>query len=1433
MLARRLCLVALLIGSFTALGADWPTCNADANRSAVTTEKLAFPLKAAWVYAPAQPPRPAWPEPGKEMHRMAFDYAPQPVIVGGRVYVGSSADDTVRALDAGTGKVMWRFTTGGPVRFAPTVADGKLYVASDDGYLYCLHAKTGDELWKFRAAPADDQLLGNGRMISRWPLRAGVLVDGGVAYVAAGMWPNEGIRIYALNAETRQVVWCNDTSDDMYIATPHGGASAFTGPTPQGYLLATEDTLLVPTGRSVPAAYDRRTGKLRFYSPSGSQFDGGSWATVVGDIYLNPGKHRFRGGRDARIGELDPMKTEGLLAFGLADGRRVAELVGKHRAVVSEGVMYATGTGHVHAIDLKAWRGGAKLEKAAKWETPHGRAYCLALARNALVVGGRGTVTAFDPGAGQQIWQAKVDGQVRGLAIAGGQLVATTNKGAVIAFQKLPATATARNVVEKLTWQDASSPDAARVQEIIKRSGKTEGYALVVSPADSRMAEALAGKTRLHVVSLLIDSTKVAAERRRLLAGSPYGSRIVVQGLKRPDRLPYASYFADLVVVVGNPGDLSGKEVYRVLRPYGGVLCFSGTKPATIDRLLSEAGIPKAERRTPTSVVRGKLPGAGQWRHQWADGGRSGIGTESRLRLPLELLWFGGPGPDRMMDRHSGTSPPLFAGGRVFITGRHHVIAFDAYNGRELWSREVKHVGRSRVRTGAANICADGEAVYVAVGAECHRLDAATGRTLKTYKVPKFATHLPPGVKKWGGRRWGYLAVTDDLVLGSIYETRSSEESTAVFALVKTDGSTRWAYPAIRQVDNTGIAFGEGKVFLLDVTFRGSTYSAKRRGYDVHATGELVALDLAKGTPAWKQPDVPLVHRYLQVADGVVVVDADAGYEAATGRKLWRRSPDEQAFQAKWTDRLPIIYDKWIIVQPMAYDLRTGRRRTTTDILTGRKRPWKFTRAYGCNDVVGCRGLLTFRSGMEGLYDFAQDGTTTYAGVKPACGVSTIPAGGLMIHAEGSSGCTCSYNFQTSLALAPGRARHDLWYVFQGEPADAPVQHVSVNLGAPGDRRDGQGIPWLGFPREYARRVVPGTCPIPLSVGIGKGSWYYRPSSALAVTGTKRPWLYASGLRGSGRLVFDLVLSKSVVIPRVERGPKIDAALDDPCWKGAQPLRFAYNRHLQNPRTTVFVCRDAKNMYFAYRRDAVVKDGKPLPFRADQTGRDAKVWLDDSFELQLTDKRLLGCVQLAVSCSGARIARRNLLDRGNFLDPMKWRTQVVVDPEWQGRWTSKVNKGTDQWTAEVAVPLKTLAGADIDVDSLQLNIISRMLGGRSPYIYMSWFVSRDFKLPVLARPLRTIIESPVVAPKRRMTVKLHFAEPDDLKPGQRVFDVAIQGKKVLKNFDIVKEAGAPRRAVVKEFSGISAAKTLTVELSPTKSDSGLQPVLCAIQVRAD
>jgi Malectin domain len=84
--------------------------------------------------------------------------------------------------------------------------------------------------------------------------------------------------------------------------------------------------------------------------------------------------------------------------------------------------------------------------------------------------------------------------------------------------------------------------------------------------------------------------------------------------------------------------------------------------------------------------------------------------------------------------------------------------------------------------------------------------------------------------------------------------------------------------------------------------------------------------------------------------------------------------------------------------------------------------------------------------------------------------------------------------------------------------------------------------------------------------------------------------------------------------------------------------------------------------------------------------------------------------------------------------------------------------------------------------------------------------------------------------ERTYTVRLHFAEPEDLKTGERVFDVMVQGRRALDDFDIAKEAGGAHKSVVKEVRGVRVADDLRLSFRPS---SKRPAVLCGVEVVAE
>ena len=68
--------------------------------------------------------------------------------------------------------------------------------------------------------------------------------------------------------------------------------------------------------------------------------------------------------------------------------------------------------------------------------------------------------------------------------------------------------------------------------------------------------------------------------------------------------------------------------------------------------------------------------------------------------------------------------------------------------------------------------------------------------------------------------------------------------------------------------------------------------------------------------------------------------------------------------------------------------------------------------------------------------------------------------------------------------------------------------------------------------------------------------------------------------------------------------------------------------------------------------------------------------------------------------------------------------------------------------------------------------------------------------------------------------------PDAAEP---VFSVAIQGRQVLRDFNVAKEAGGAMRGIVKEFKRVGVERDLTISLTPCKGE----PVLSGIELVAD
>lgn len=1258
--ARRMILLPALSFTLGAVAADWPCYQADARRSGVTSDRLAFPLAPAWTHQPAQAPRPAWPEPGRTLNLQDFDYAFQPVAAGGRVFYGSSADDSVRALDARTGRELWRFTAGAPVRFAPHIADGRCYFASDDGRVFCVTAAEGRPVWSFDAAPEVRMLPGNERMISRWPCRSGVLVADGVVYVTAGMWPSEGVYFYALDAATGKVRWCNDTASAYYLRYPHAPSVSFGGPAPQGYLLATDDLLLVPTGKALPAAFERATGALRHYAVE----NGATWVTIAGDYFFTPRAKLLSDADVTRLGENGANVGDGLSAYRLDDGKagwplsdsqyelvsrdteRKLERTVKHglserqRLLAQGSVFYACGEGIIEALDVSDGKTVRRI-----WKADFPRTYTLVLAGDALLAGGPGRITAWDAKTGKEIWTAETDGRVRGLAVADGRLLAATDKGALLSYapaSEMAGRAPVRTGAGAAGAAKATAPAPAvnealaALQALLPAPEACRGYALVAGENDARLAEALAAATRYHVIGILPDEAAVGRERTRLLeSGAPYGTRIALHAKPASGDLPYAQYFANLVVVSGDAHGLAPQELARVTRPSGGLLAGLGSGRALVEALKGQAEWPAGavKEHGPARVVsRGKLPGAFDW--------DSPLERDQRVKWPLELLWFGGPGPDRMVARHWKAPTPVYANGRYFALGPYHLIAVDAYNGCELWSRQIG--GHSVYRTTA--FAADDAYVYVNYDGYCVAFDAATGAVRGVYGDRKPAPRVPLAEAqtfefKNAERTCGTLrmeARPDGLALtlrtipppppaeGERREPMAPEawelhfdfrppaaayggDSTGLFRMVL--GAATGARQEILSLPaapfavtkNTVESGHELTLFLPWSDLKEFMGGAQPAGFRFAAT-------MYTGNPDRRFGRIDLfangMNSYLNRGWAVCVLDAAREAELALAVSPVHEGPMEELpayartyprqptqFTGTWTLDLMDRFEfaSWPPVN------RDGISPLRSMPLTGAASPRTYTRSYGCSGTISSLTMDFMRSGTLGMYDREDDsGMRNFSAIKPGCGMTMVPAGGILVSSEGASDCICAYNFQTSMALAPAARRsHEDWAMFNGRMRPGMIRHAALNLGAPGDRRDAEGTLWLGFPRQpVALEKGMYTFDIPCTLDYFEGFGPFRfNADRVTVGGTDRPWLFASGARGLRKVTLDLYYDVPETCLAVESRarPRIDGRLDDACWAGIASLTDKEGQsviHLRHDREQLYVAADRQGVID--RRGAVV-----------------------------------------------------------------------------------------------------------------------------------------------------------------------------------------------------------------------------------------------------
>ena len=345
-------------------GTDWPTYGLDPARTRyLPTDKVKPPFQVAWrynagalmEYAPIVVRHTLYgidnagrafafkTTTGKSRWRadVATLNASAPTYSDGRLYISNLEPGQVQALNARTGKVVWRHPLPGRTESSPLVVGNEVIAGCECGSVYALDKGTGKEIWStpvggaVKASPAySDGLVYvgdySGQMTAmrasngdvKWTGHAGNSIYGTAAVAFGRVYAGDlGGGFHAWNASTGAEDWSTSTSGYVYSAA---AAARVPGTPPSVYFGSYDGTIY---------ALDARDGHQRWSRYLGGPVSGAG--SVVGDIFY--------------AGDLRTTETFG---FRASDGKQVFRSSdGAYNPVISDGRrLYLTGYKVVYSL---------------------------------------------------------------------------------------------------------------------------------------------------------------------------------------------------------------------------------------------------------------------------------------------------------------------------------------------------------------------------------------------------------------------------------------------------------------------------------------------------------------------------------------------------------------------------------------------------------------------------------------------------------------------------------------------------------------------------------------------------------------------------------------------------------------------------------------------------------------------------------------------------------------------------------------------------------------------------------------------------------------------------------------------------------------------------------------------------------------------------
>lgn len=307
---------------------------------------------------------------------------------------------------------------------------------------------------------------------------------------------------------------------------------------------------------------------------------------------------------------------------------------------------------------------------------------------------------------------------------------------------------------------------------------------------------------------------------------------------------------------------------------------------------------------------------------------------------------------------------------------------------------------------------------------------------------------------------WGYLAhLADvDLVVGTAAAPTASRReisrevagkesywddvplvgSNQLFVIDPNTGEPKWIYQAEQGlIVNPSIAISEGRIWFIESNNPETLNSGSGRATAQQLVGQgcwLTAVGVEDGKQqVRRQLDLSnLRHNiYLSAAAGKIVVAGSynsgdnkktdqvlydvAVLDARDGNLVWKttqRQGTTISGDHGEQDHRPVIVGDRLYCEPFGYHLHTGEPLTDFQ--------WNTSHRRGCGNVSASASAFFFRQNVTSMFDLNTNQTSPVTQItRPGCWINILPAGGLLMIPEASSGCTCNYPIQTSITFLP------------------------------------------------------------------------------------------------------------------------------------------------------------------------------------------------------------------------------------------------------------------------------------------------------------------------------------------------------------------------------------------------------------------------------